>query len=67
MKVGEGRGIVEKNRSRRGLEKSRERTSVEYFVVGCEVAATFIIIFGMCRRKGIKYEDIACVDNNSRH
>jgi hypothetical protein len=52
MKARGGRGIVEKNRSRRGLEKSRER-SVEYLVIGCKVAATFIIIFGMCRREGV--------------
>jgi hypothetical protein len=42
-KVGRGSKIVEKNRSRRGVEKSRER-SVEYSTVGCKVAITFIII-----------------------
>jgi hypothetical protein len=53
MKVGKGNKIVEKNRSRRGIEKSRERTNVEYSTVGCKVIVTFIIMFRMCRRKGI--------------
>jgi hypothetical protein len=44
-------GIVEKNKSRRGVEKSKMWRRVEYLVIGCKVVATFIIIFGMCRRK----------------
>jgi len=52
MKVGRGSGIIEKNISRRGVEKSKEK-SVEYSAIGCKVATTFIIIFRMCRREGI--------------
>ncbi len=52
MKAGRGSGIVEKNRSKKGVEKSREK-SVEYSTVGYKVTATFIIIFRMCRREGI--------------
>ncbi len=44
--------IVEKNKSRRGVEKSRER-NVEYLAVGYKVVITFIIIFEMCRKDGI--------------
>jgi hypothetical protein len=53
MKAKGGRRIIEKNRSRRGVEKSKERMSVEYLTIGCKVVAAFIIIFGMCRREGI--------------
>jgi hypothetical protein len=52
MKVGGGSEIVEHNRSRRGIEKSRDR-SVEYSIVGYKVVAPFIIIFEMCKREGI--------------
>jgi hypothetical protein len=52
MKAGRGSGIVEKNRSKKGVEKSREK-SVEYSTVGYKVTATFIIIFRRCRREGI--------------
>jgi hypothetical protein len=52
MKVGGGSGIVENNRSKKGVEKSRKK-SVEYSIVGYKVTATFIIIFRMCRREGI--------------
>jgi hypothetical protein len=52
MKVRGGSEIVEKNKSRRGVENNRDR-NVEYSVVGCKVVATFIIIFGMCKREGI--------------
>jgi hypothetical protein len=52
MKVGGGNIIVEKNRSRRGVEKNRE-WNVEYSAIGCKVAPAFIIIFKMCRREGI--------------
>jgi hypothetical protein len=53
MKVGKGSNIIEKNKSRRGVEKSKEKMTVEYSAIGCKVTATFIIIFGMCKRKGI--------------
>jgi hypothetical protein len=36
MKVGGGSGIVEKNRSRRGVEKSKKK-SVEYLTVDCKL------------------------------
>jgi len=51
MKVG-GSKIVENNRSRRGVEKSR-KTSVEYSTVGYKVITTFIIIFKMCKRESV--------------
>jgi hypothetical protein len=52
MKVGGRRRIVEKNRSKKGVEKSGERSD-EYLAVGYKVIATFIIIFRMCRREGV--------------
>jgi hypothetical protein len=51
MKVGRGNGIVEKNKSRRGVENSRERRLVEYSTIGCKVIVVFII--KMCKREGI--------------
>jgi uncharacterized membrane protein len=45
-----GSKIVENNKSRKRVEKSRER-SVEYLAISCKVAIAFIIIFGMCRRE----------------
>jgi hypothetical protein len=54
MKARGGSKIVEKNKSRRGVEKSRKRRHVEYSAVGCEVVVAFIIIFRMCRRKNIQ-------------
>jgi hypothetical protein len=39
MKAGGGKKIVEKNKSRRGIEKSRER-NVEYSAVGYKVTTT---------------------------
>jgi hypothetical protein len=53
MKARGGSGIVEKNRNRRGVEKSIKRRHVEYLFVGYKVVAAFIIIFGMCRREGV--------------
>jgi hypothetical protein len=53
MKVGGGSRIVKNNTSRKGVEKNRERRSVEYSTVGCKVIDVFIIIFGMCRREGV--------------
>jgi hypothetical protein len=52
MKVGGGSEIVEKNRSIRGVMKSKKR-SVEYLVVGYKVVVMLIIIFGMCKREAI--------------
>jgi hypothetical protein len=52
-KVGGGSKIVENNISRRGVEKSKEKRSVEYLAFGYKVTFAFIIIFGMCRREGI--------------
>ncbi len=52
MKARGGSEIVEKNRSRRGVENNKKR-SVEYSIVGCKVGITFIIIFEMCKREGI--------------
>jgi hypothetical protein len=52
MKVGGGSEIVEKNKSKRGVEKNRER-NVEYLVVGYKVTVAFIIIFKMCKREGV--------------
>jgi hypothetical protein len=52
MKVGGGSILVEKNKSRKGVEKNIKR-SVEYSIVGCKVVIAFIIIFGMCRREGV--------------
>jgi hypothetical protein len=51
--IGKGNGIVDKNKSRRTVEENIKRRYVEYAAIGCEVAITFIIIFGMCRRKSI--------------
>jgi hypothetical protein len=53
MKARRGRIIVEKNRIRRGVEKSKEKRNVEYLVVRYKVTVTFIIIFRMCRRECI--------------
>jgi hypothetical protein len=54
MKVGVRNGIVEKNKSRKAVEKSTKRRRVEYLAIGCEVVVTFIIIFKMCKRKNIQ-------------
>jgi hypothetical protein len=53
MKAGGGSKIIEKNRSRRTIKKSEERRRVEYSIISYEVVAAFIIIFGMCKKKGI--------------
>jgi hypothetical protein len=44
---------LRKNRSKRGVEKSKEKRSDEYLVVNYKVVATFIVIFGMCRKEGV--------------
>ncbi len=51
-KVGGGSGIVEKNKIRKGVKKSREK-NVEYSAIGYKVVATFIIIFRMCRKEDL--------------
>jgi len=53
MKTRGGNGIVEKNKSRRGVENSREKRLVEYSIVGYEVVAAFIINVIMCKREGV--------------
>ncbi len=53
MKARGGSGIVEKNKSRKGVEKSTKRKLVKYLIIGCKVVVTFIIIFRMCRKEGI--------------
>jgi hypothetical protein len=53
MKSRGGSRIVENNKSRRGIEKSRERRSVEYLAINCKVIATFIIISEMCKRESV--------------
>jgi hypothetical protein len=51
LKVGGGRRIIEKNRGRKGVKKSRER-NVEYSVVHHKVTTAFII-FRMCIKGGV--------------
>jgi hypothetical protein len=53
MKAGGGNGIVEENKSKRRVEKSKKKRSVEYSVVGYKVTVASIIIFGMCNREGV--------------
>jgi len=53
MKAGGGSEIIEKNKSRKGVEKSRKRRHVEYSIVDYTITITFIIIFGMCKREGV--------------
>jgi len=48
-----GSEIIKKNRNKIRVQKSRERRPIEYSTIGCKVATTFIIIFGMCKREGI--------------
>jgi hypothetical protein len=54
MNTYEGRRkkFLEKNRSRRGVEKNRKR-SLEYLIVGCKVIVTSIIIFRMCKKESV--------------
>jgi len=54
MKLRGGSIIVQKNWTRRGIEKSKKKREVEYSDVGYKVNTTFIIIiFETCRRKGV--------------
>jgi hypothetical protein len=53
MKARGGSRIVEKNRSRRGVKKSKEKRCIEYSAIGYKVIVAFIIIFGMCKREGV--------------
>jgi hypothetical protein len=50
MKLGGGRGIVDKNKSRIGVEKSRKKRSVKYLAISYKVVVTFI---GMCKKEGV--------------
>jgi hypothetical protein len=50
MKTRRGNGIAEK-KSRKGVEKNKEKKRVEYLAIGCKVTTAFII-FKMCRREG---------------
>jgi hypothetical protein len=54
MKIRRGSIFIENNRSKRGVERSRICWSVEYAIVGCEVVATFTIIFKVQRRQNIQ-------------
>jgi uncharacterized membrane protein len=49
----EGSEIVEKKRSRRGVERSKERKSVEYLAISYKVTVTFIIMFKKCKKDDI--------------
>jgi len=53
MKAGRGNEIIEKNKSRRGVDNSKERRLVEYSAIGCKVTTMFIINVKMCKREGI--------------
>jgi hypothetical protein len=53
MKTKKESGIVENNKSRRQVKKSRKGRHVEYLVVGCKVIVAYIIIFRMCRMEGV--------------
>jgi hypothetical protein len=53
MKAGIRSIIVKKNKSRRVVEKSKKKKCFKYSTIGCKVVATFIIIFGKCRRENI--------------
>jgi hypothetical protein len=55
MKLRGGNRIVEKNITRRGIEKSIKKREVEYLDVGYKGNTTFIIIiiFETCRREGV--------------
>jgi hypothetical protein len=52
MKVGRGSGIIENNRSRKGVKKNIHK-SVEYSTINHNVTTAFTIIFGMCKRESI--------------
>ncbi len=53
MKARGGSKIVEMNKSRRQIEKSKERRSVQYSIIGYKVTIAFIIIFVMCKKEGV--------------
>ncbi len=52
MKVG-GNGIVEKKKSKRGVENNKKKRLVEYLDVGYKVIVALIINIGMCKREGV--------------
>jgi hypothetical protein len=47
MKIGVGSRCVEKKRSKRRVEKSRDYKSAEHLIANNKVVATFNIIFKM--------------------
>ncbi len=63
MKARKGSIIVEKNRSRITIEKNKERRHVEYSTIGCKVVLAFIIIFGMCKMKNVRWKDVICTND----
>ncbi len=65
MKTRGGSGIVEKNKNRIGVEKSKTWRHVEYSTVGYKVVVAFIFIFGMCKKKSVQSEDVICANDNS--
>jgi hypothetical protein len=52
MKARGGGGILERNKSKRGI-KSIKRKNLEYTTIGYKVVVTFIIIFRVCKREGV--------------
>jgi hypothetical protein len=52
MKARGGSKIVEMNKNKRQIERSKER-SVEYSIIGYKVTIAFIIIFVMCKKEGV--------------
>jgi hypothetical protein len=53
MKARGGGKIVEKNKNKRGDEKSKMWRCVEYLAIGYKVIIAFIIIFGICKNEGV--------------
>jgi hypothetical protein len=47
MEIGGGSRIVEKKKSRRGVENNRMWWSAKYSAIGCKVIIAFTIIFRM--------------------
>jgi len=66
-KAGGGSRIVEKNINRKIVEKSKKRRHVEYVVIGYEVVIVSIIIFRLCKRKNVQWENAICINDNSRY
>jgi hypothetical protein len=53
MKARGGSKIIEKNKCKIRVDKSRKRRHVEYSTISCKVVVTFIVIFEMCRRESV--------------